>query len=99
MDTATMAITTAVAETTSVHPLVSVVSIAVVILLTELVKKLNERRLGERLRDIVMPVVASVFVALLMALGYVPHENIAEIVAFLVAPQGWWIVIKKILGK
>jgi len=91
--------TTTVAVTTSTHPLVSVVSIAVVILLTELIKRLNEQRWGERLRDIVVPIVASVFVALLMGWGYVPHENIAEIIAFLVAPQGWWIVIKKILGK
>jgi hypothetical protein len=98
MDTATIA-TTTIAETTSVHPLVSVVSIAVVILLTELVKRLNSSWLGDRLRDVVTPIVASVFVALLMALGYIPHENIAEIVAFLVAPQGWWIVVKKILGK
>jgi hypothetical protein len=95
MDTAT---TTAVVST-SVHPLVSVFSIAVVILLTELVKRLNDNRLGERLRDIVTPIVASVFVAVLMGLGYIPHDNIAEIVAFLVAPQGWWVVVKKLLGK
>jgi hypothetical protein len=95
MDTAT---TTAVVST-SAHPLVSVVSIAVVILLTELVKRLNGNRLGDRLKDIVTPIVASVFMAVLMGLGYVPHENIAEIVAFLVAPQGWWIVVKKLLGK
>jgi glucan phosphoethanolaminetransferase (alkaline phosphatase superfamily) len=98
MDTATMATTTAVVST-SAHPLVSVVSIAVVILLTELVKWLNRNRWGERLKDIVTPIVASVFVALLMGAGYIPHENIAEIVAFLVAPQGWWIVVKKLLGK
>jgi hypothetical protein len=95
MDTAT----TTVVVSTSAHPLVSVVSIAVVILLTELVKRLNEDRLGDRLKDIVTPIVASVFMAVLMGLGYVPHENIAEIVAFLVAPQGWWIVVKKLLGK
>jgi fumarate reductase subunit D len=51
------------------------------------------------LRDVVTPIVASVFVGVLMGLGYVPHDNIAEIVAFLVAPQGWWIVLKKLLGK
>jgi len=98
MDTATMATTTSVVST-SVHPLVSVVSIAVVILLTELVKWLNRNRWGERLKDILAPIVASVFVAILMGLGYIPHEDIAEIVAFLVAPQGWWIVVKKLLGK
>jgi hypothetical protein len=91
--------TTTVVVTTSVYPLVSVVSIAVVILLTELVKRLNGDRLSARLRDVVTPIVASVFMALLMSLGYVPYDNIAEIVAFLVAPQGWWIVVKKLLGK
>jgi len=93
-----MATTTALVST-SVHPLVSVVSIAVVILLTELVKRLTRDRLDGRLRDVVTPIVASVFVGVLMGLGYVPHDNIAEIVAFLVAPQGWWIVLKKLLGK
>ena len=93
-----MATTTAVV-TTSPHPLVSVVSIAVVILLTELVKRLNKDLIGDRLRDIVTPILASVFVAVLMGLGYIPHDNVAEIVAFLVAPQGWWIVVKKILGR
>jgi len=91
--------TTTVIVSTSVHPLVSVVSIAVVILLTELVKRLNGSILDGRLRDVVTPIVASVFMAVLMGLGYVPHDNIAEIVAFLVAPQGWWIVLKKLLGK
>ena len=93
-----MATTTALVST-SVHPLVSVVSIAIVILLTELVKRLVRSRLDDRLRDVVTPIVASVFVGVLMGLGYVPHDNIAEIVAFLVAPQGWWIVVKKLLGK
>jgi hypothetical protein len=77
-------------------------AILIIVLVVQLAKKAEEKllnRLGERSKDIVYPILAGVLVFLGYLFGLVDVNNLGDLLPLLVAPQGLYIVLKKLFGK
>jgi hypothetical protein len=72
--------------------------LVLVVILVSLIKKLVGERASDRVKDIVYPILAAVFSAIGISLGLIDASSISNIVAYLVAPSGIFISVKKILG-
>jgi len=77
-------------------------AVLIIVVAVQLAKKAEEKllnRLGERSKDIVYPILAGVLVFLGHLFGLVDVNNLGDLLPLLVAPQGLYIVLKKLFGK
>jgi uncharacterized membrane protein YqgA involved in biofilm formation len=72
--------------------------VGLVILVTALVKMFVGDRLSERVKDIVYPILTVILSGLGIGTGLISTESISDIIAYLAAPSGVYITIKKVLG-
>jgi len=94
-----MSTETPVSVVVSSNPLVNLVSVVVIVVLVSVLKRLDINKfLGERLKDVVYPVLSAVLTGVAMFLGYIDVSGLSNIVAYLVAPSGLWVTVNKVLG-
>ena len=82
----------------SLELLTPLIFVLVVNALTEGLKLLTNKLWSERVKDIIFAVLAGVFVALGKALGFIALDW-SVVLPLLFAPQGVFVVVKKLLGK
>ncbi|MBS7621537.1 hypothetical protein KEJ32_05440 [Candidatus Bathyarchaeota archaeon] len=82
----------------SLELLTPLIFVLVVNVLTEGLKLLTSKLWSERAKDIIFAVLAGVFVALGKVLGVITLDW-SVVLPLLFAPQGVFVVVKKLLGK
>lgn len=76
-------------------------AILIIVVVIQLAKKAEKKflDLNERIKDIIYPILAGVLVFLGYLFGLVDANSLNDLLPLLVAPQGFYIVLKKLFGR
>jgi len=80
---------------------INALAILIIVVVIQLAKKAEKKflDLNERIKDIVYPILAGVLVFLGYLFGLVDANSLNDLLPLLVAPQGFYIVLKKLFGR